>query len=359
MAEAVQGQRQLPSVVPAQVPAHLTDLYQIDEAKWFALKNQIFPDAKDVNVIELALSLCKVNNYDVFKKPYHIVSVKKDGKMVEQIWPSIGSLSITAHRTGLYAGKEKAKFGPDIKYSGMDVPSSAEVTVFRRVDGEDKPFTAEVFFKEKVSTDYNGNPTFIWKKSPRQQLGKCALAAALREAFPEELGGTYCSEEMDGQELSEDATIPSMVNQSVSEKRQRRTPPTSTAGKSSTQVSIEIKEEIKQDRINIAQSQLEVANQANDEAAAQAAQKALDELKGISAAQSVEINRTASDNGWTTKEAIDHIVKECGVPEGKRSQWMKFVTDEKRVELLDFFKNNPQVKDVEEANDSGETSGTP
>ena len=39
----------------------------------------------------------------------------------------------------------------------------------------------------------------MWKKRPRGQLDKAAEAAALRAAFPEELGNDYAAEEMEGQ----------------------------------------------------------------------------------------------------------------------------------------------------------------
>jgi hypothetical protein len=42
-------------------------------------------------------------------------------------------------------------------------------------------------------------PNEMWKKRPRGQLEKCAEAAALRAAFPEELGNDYAAEEMAGQ----------------------------------------------------------------------------------------------------------------------------------------------------------------
>jgi hypothetical protein len=39
----------------------------------------------------------------------------------------------------------------------------------------------------------------MWRRRTRGQLDKCAEAAALRAAFPEELGNDYSAEEMEGQ----------------------------------------------------------------------------------------------------------------------------------------------------------------
>jgi hypothetical protein len=38
----------------------------------------------------------------------------------------------------------------------------------------------------------------MWRDRPRGQLEKCAEAAALRAAFPEEIGGDLCSDEVGG-----------------------------------------------------------------------------------------------------------------------------------------------------------------
>jgi hypothetical protein len=50
-----------------------------------------------------------------------------------------------------------------------------------------------------VATKRNGEANARWSKAPVQMLTKCAEAAALREAFPDELGGQQTAEEMDGQ----------------------------------------------------------------------------------------------------------------------------------------------------------------
>jgi hypothetical protein len=42
-------------------------------------------------------------------------------------------------------------------------------------------------------------PNEMWRRRTRGQLDKCAEAAALRAAFPEELGNDYAAEEMEGQ----------------------------------------------------------------------------------------------------------------------------------------------------------------
>jgi hypothetical protein len=45
-----------------------------------------------------------------------------------------------------------------------------------------------------------------WSTAKQQMLTKCTEAAALREAFPDELGGTHTAEEMEGQDKIIDVT---------------------------------------------------------------------------------------------------------------------------------------------------------
>ena len=51
------------------------------------------------------------------------------------------------------------------------------------------------------SSDLNA----MWQKRPRGQIEKCAEAAALRKAFPEELGNDMTREEMEGQVIELDS----------------------------------------------------------------------------------------------------------------------------------------------------------
>jgi hypothetical protein len=44
-------------------------------------------------------------------------------------------------------------------------------------------------------------PNEMWAKRPFGQLDKCVEAAALRKAFPEELGNTYTVDEMEGRTI--------------------------------------------------------------------------------------------------------------------------------------------------------------
>jgi len=63
-------------------------------------------------------------------------------------------------------------------------------------EDRDKPVRIEVVFVEYVQLNKDGLPLSSWKKMPSTMIRKVALVQALREAFPEELGGLYDGSEM-------------------------------------------------------------------------------------------------------------------------------------------------------------------
>lgn len=192
------------------VPA-LAEQRGIDPQQWSALKTAIFPGASD-DMIGVAYDYCKARKLDPLKKPVHIVKVWDSDKraMVDTIWPSITELRITAMRTGVFAGKDPAEYGPDITERvgsiSLTYPEWCQVTVYRLVGGQRMPFPGErVYWKEAYASKKDGSPNAMWTKRARGQIAKCAEAAALRAAFPEELSGQPTAEEMEGQSLHGDA----------------------------------------------------------------------------------------------------------------------------------------------------------
>lgn len=62
-------------------------------------------------------------------------------------------------------------------------------------EGYEVPITCEVDYDEYVGLK-DGNPNKMWASKARTMLKKVALVQALREAFPEDLGGLYSPEEI-------------------------------------------------------------------------------------------------------------------------------------------------------------------
>jgi phage recombination protein Bet len=63
------------------------------------------------------------------------------------------------------------------------------------LDGYQVPIKCEVDYDEYVGLK-NGKPNKMWESKPKTMLKKVALVQALREAFPEDLGGLYSQEEI-------------------------------------------------------------------------------------------------------------------------------------------------------------------
>lgn len=183
----------------------------IDEPTWRTLKNSIYPGAES-NSILMAVDYCKARGLDVLKKPVHIVPMEvKDAKTNTKSWrdvilPGIYEYRTTAQRSGLYMGHTAPLFGPDEHFWNEKAPSWCEMTFYRWNEKAQQKveFPIRVYFEEVAGTyrkDGNAYLNARWSKAKLQMLTKCCEAAGLREAFPEDLGGTHTDDEMYGQVL--------------------------------------------------------------------------------------------------------------------------------------------------------------
>jgi phage recombination protein Bet len=210
---------------PPRLPYHpaVTERFGIDKGQWKVLVEAIFPAAKSVDAIVMALSYCKSRNLDVMKRPVHIVPMwdSARGCYVETVWPGISELRTTASRTQGYAGCDVAEFGKiismdfegSVKEKGewkkktvtVEFPEWCRMTVYRIVGGERCKFVGpKVVWLETYATQGNSElPNKMWSERPEGQLEKCAEAAALRRAFPEEIGNELTAEEMTGRHMHE------------------------------------------------------------------------------------------------------------------------------------------------------------
>jgi phage recombination protein Bet len=218
----------------------------LEAATWQVLVDSIFPTAKTVEGVLLAVRYCQARGLDVMKRPVHVVPMwnRALGREVETVWPGIAEVQTTAARTGQWAGMEPARFGPEetriftgqskteAGWQDMQVqvtfPAWCEVTVYRLVGGLRCPFTETVFWEETYSRLSGGEvPTAMWVKRPRGQLLKCAKAASLRAAFPEEAG--YTAEEMAGKTIDGDLVAMTVAAPAVPEGRPEEARPEAAA----------------------------------------------------------------------------------------------------------------------------------
>lgn len=202
-------------------PKSLGEYAGIDARTWGVLIDSIWPNAKTIEGVTLAVTYCKRRNLDPLKKPIHIVPIfsKALNREVEGIWPGINEVRTTATRTGIYAGKDAAEFGPNVTETlqhiddrndavkdSMEVtyPEWCRLTVYKIVQGVRCAFVGpKVFWKETYATEnrFSNIPNEMWANRKSGQLEKCTEAASLRAAFPEELGNTYTAEEMAGRTI--------------------------------------------------------------------------------------------------------------------------------------------------------------
>jgi phage recombination protein Bet len=176
----------------------------VNEAQWRTLCSSLYPGADPKSVL-MVLDYCKARQLDPLKKPCHIVPMQvKDARTNTYGWrdvvmPGIYEYRTTAQRTGDYLGHSKPAYGETQDFRGTAAPEWCELTAFRHHPAGKVEFPVRVYFREVVGTNNEGKPNARWAKAPIQMLTKCAEAAALREAFPDEFGGEVTAEEMDGQ----------------------------------------------------------------------------------------------------------------------------------------------------------------
>lgn len=238
---------------PPRLPYHaaVQERFGVDKSGWKALVEAVYPLAKTPDAVVMALSYCKARKLDPFKKPVHIVPMwdSKKRDYVETIWPGISEVRTTAFRTGQYAGCDEAEFGPTIEKSftgkvkkrdsfeeqtvEVAFPEWCRMTVYRVLGDRVCKFVGpKVKWLESYATIGNTDlPNDMWQSRPEGQIEKCAEAAALRKAFPEELGNQLTAEEMEGRRVEGDVAVAE-----VAETTQRRLPPAPPAARQITHV---------------------------------------------------------------------------------------------------------------------------
>ncbi len=221
---------------PPRLPYNpvIQDRFGIDPSGWKALVEAIYPLAKTQDAVAMALSYCKARKLDPFKKPVHIVPMwdakagpEGNGGYVETVWPGISEVRTTAFRTGQYSGCDETEFGPEITQTftaqkdkwenrrkvgteevkvSVTFPEWARMTVYRDLGGRTCKFVGpKVYWLESYASQGKLDiPNTMWADRPIGQIEKCAEAAALRKAFPEEIGNDLTAEEMHGRRIDGD-----------------------------------------------------------------------------------------------------------------------------------------------------------
>jgi|SRR3982751_2287441 len=173
----------------------------VPEAK-LQLLRETYARGSTPQEFELFVSICNRLRLDPFARQIYAVK-RYDSQLKREVMAaqvSIDGMRLTAERTGHYGGQEPAQWcGYDGQWVDVwlddEPPAAARVAVIRRDFAA--PIVAVALFREYVQTKQGGEPTRFWATMPANQLAKCAEAAALRKAFPNELSGVYSDAEMD------------------------------------------------------------------------------------------------------------------------------------------------------------------
>lgn len=168
------------------------------------LKSTVAKGASDDEIAVFA-HVCNKTGLDPFARQIHAVKRRtKDEdsqqwteKLVYQV--AIDGFRLIAVRTGQYDGQTEPEFfdaAGNAKTLWLDAapPKACRVGVRRK--GISEPFFVTVLWSEYVQLTKASIPTKMWREKPTIMLAKCAEAAALRKAFPQELSGLYAHEEM-------------------------------------------------------------------------------------------------------------------------------------------------------------------
>ncbi len=141
------------------------------------------PDSKITDPeIGFFLQMCKFQKLNPFMKEIYIVK-----------FGNLPAAFIVAKDTFLRrAKKNKTYRGHTVAISDDGKTAWAEVFI----QDFEKPIKCEVDYEEYVGKKSNGEINRMWTEKPRTMLKKVALVQALREAFPQDLGGLYDQSEV-------------------------------------------------------------------------------------------------------------------------------------------------------------------
>lgn len=163
--------------------------------------------------IGMFLNLCRFQHLNPFLREAYLI---KFGNQPATIVTGKEAITKRAMRNPTYAGQQAGiviwdSESGELEYRPGSLLMNGEQLVGGwakvYVKGYDVPIEAVVSFNEYVGTKGDGTINGQWAKKPATMIRKVALVQALREAFPEDLGGLYASEEV-GVDFDETAMAP-------------------------------------------------------------------------------------------------------------------------------------------------------
>lgn len=155
--------------------------------------------------LSVYMHYCQRTGLDPFSKQIYLIKrrEKVDGQWVDKwsIQTGIDGFRVIRDRIAART-RETVEYEDTIWYDAdggqhdvwisKEPPAACKVTVLRG----GRRFPAVVRFDSYAQRGQDGNLNSMWSKRGDGQIEKCAEAAALRKAFPHDLGGLYIEEEM-------------------------------------------------------------------------------------------------------------------------------------------------------------------
>lgn len=171
--------------------------------------------------VMMFLSLCKFQKLNPFLREAYLI---KYGNQPATIVTGKDALQKRAMRNPKYAGQEagvvvlNAADELENRIGTIVLPGETLVGGWAKVHvkGWDHPLSVTVSFDEYCQTK-DGKPISNWASKPGTMIRKVALVQALREAFPEDLGGMYAAEEVGAGDLPVDIISEEVIEGEVTE----------------------------------------------------------------------------------------------------------------------------------------------
>lgn len=172
----------------------MADLVEYTNEQQLMIRNT-FANGANEQEFRVLMETARLRNLNPFLRQVHFVKrYDRDRGHVWSVQVSIDGLRAIAERSGKYDGQDEPAFELDAKGK----PVSCRVAVYRK--DWSRPAVAVARWSEYVQTTKDGSPTRFWAQMPFVMLAKCAEALAIRKAFPEDTGGLYVPEEVQGGE---------------------------------------------------------------------------------------------------------------------------------------------------------------
>lgn len=158
--------------------------------------------------VAMFIGLCKYQHLNPFLREAYLI---KYGNQPATIVTGKEAITKRAMRNSTFLGQQAGVViyheedgSLEYRTGSLVIPGERLVGGWAKVfvKGYNEPIEAAVSFEEYVGRKGDGSINSQWAKKPATMIRKVALMQALREAFPEDLGGMYASEEFGGAEES-------------------------------------------------------------------------------------------------------------------------------------------------------------